>query len=821
MIARCLLALIATAALTLGQCAHANPNAVTQFNLPSQRLDDALQAYAELTGLQLLYAAELTSDQSSASVIGRMSNAQALAQLLEGSNIAFRFVNDTSVALSTEGVDEGGVADSTEAGKAQSPSSNELRQPDAGADASYNTVEEIIVTAQIREERLQDIPVSGTAFLGDLIESNRLLEIDDIARFTPGLASSFFNYSSPIIAVRGANNTFSQAGAGKPVGVFIDGVFVPRYSASSFELFDLEQVTVLRGPQGTLFGRNVTGGAIQIQTLEPSFEETDVRFRLGAGNFDLIEAAGLISGPLADGVAGKVSVSYKDRGGFGFDRFNGQNLELLESLNIRSSLRFELSDTAELRLSADYATDETGGRSVSFISSNDGADLTGNDGDIRTAEIGQPQSYERDIFGLAAHLDWTVRGGEIQSITAYRTSDAREEYSLGSGNVTLPSVSTQFLKDEVDEPTSFSQELRYVSDPSDVFDFIVGLYYYQEETDRFVGDVLLGIGGNARFVDRFFNVNADTTSLAAYAQLTFHLGDQFDIGVGARYTTEDKDVTVDFVDNNNPANNFLTSPSNDFSEFTPRLTFTYRPQDNVTLFASWTEGFTAGGFNTETNNIDAIELGFEPETITAYELGAKTSWADGRVIANLTLFDQEFENKLEGFFTPAGPFFSIFNAAEATMSGAELEFSWAMTDALTASATYATLDTEYESFVIPLGADFSGNELPTSPETTYSLSLDYLKPLSNSSEISGSLTYTFQDEYFSGASNIDDFLIDDYSLINARFGYAWDGGRWQADVWAKNLTDEDFVRIRGNQGALGELYGPPRTYGISITYRGQ
>ncbi len=798
-----------------------------EFDIPRQTLDSALESFAKTTGLQVLYASELTRNLATKGVRGRRSAVEALDTILTGTSLTYRYVNERTIAIedlpasqATPGTEADSSSDNAPRGSGRNGPVLSAEADDEELTASTPYIEEILVTAQIREQNLQDIPVSGTAFLGGMIEANRLLEIDDIARFTPGLASSFFNYSSPIIAVRGANNTFSQAGAGKPVGVFLDGVFIPRYSASSFELFDLEQVTVLRGPQGTLFGRNVTGGAIQISTLQPDFQSSDVRFRLGTGNFNLVEIAGLLSGPISEGAAAKISLSYKDRDAFGVDRFNGQDLEFLESLNLRSSVRVALSDTLELRIAADYSSDETGGRSISLISSNDGSDTTGNDGDIRTAEIRSPQSYERDIFGISAHLDWLLEGGELQSITAYRSSDAREVYSLGSGDVSLPSVSTQFLKDEVDEPQSFSQEIRFLSEPSEAFDYVAGLYFYREETDRFVGDILLGAGGNARFVDRNFNVTADTESLAAYAQVTFHLGDRLDLGVGARYTTEDKDVSVRFVDNNNTANNFVVSPSNDFSELTPRVTLTYRPTDAVTLFASWTEGFTAGGFNTETNNATAIELGFEPETITAYELGAKTQWLDGRLLANLTLFDQSFEDKLEGFFTPAGPFFSIFNASEATMRGAELELSWAVTSALRVSSTLATLDTEYDSFVIPLGADFTGNELPTSPELSYSFSLDYEGRLNKSLSLTGALSYTYQDEYFSGASNIDDFLIDDYSLINARIGLIWGEGRWRADLWAKNVADEDFVRIRGNQGALGELYGPPRTYGISFTYKG-
>ena len=807
-----------------------------EISIPKQPVGDALNEFAAKSGLQIVFYSDIADGLDSNSISGEYKNQdEALAALLHKSGLNYNFLNDHTVAIQSAVSDSREV---TEPGKHQPTSSQLLMaqtqtsvnqtsptgegpQTSNDDDVQSRFYEEVLVTAQIREENLQVIPVSGTAFTGAAIEVNRLLEIDDIARFTPGLTGSFFNYSSPIIAVRGANNTFSQAGAGKPVGVFLDGVFIPRYSASSFELFDLQQVTVLRGPQGTLFGRNVTGGAIQINTRQPNPEYSESRFRVGAGNYNLVEVSGYATGPLSEAVAGKVVISYKNRDGFAVDRFNGQALEDLDSLNIRAGLAFSAGENVEVRLATDYASDESGGRSFSFLSSSDGSNLTGNDGDNRTAELRVPQSYERNIKGLSAHVDWALENGTIRSITGYRQSDAHEIYSLGAADVTLPSVSTQFLKDEIDNPSSFSQEIQFVSDRFTKFDFVTGLYYYTEDTDRYVGDILFGVNGNAVFVDRFFNVNAKTTSIAAYANATIRLGDKFELGIGGRYTNEDKEVSVEFVDNNRPGNNFFVAPSNDFSEFTPRITLSYFPSDSLTLFASRTEGFTAGGFNTETNNSMAIQLGFDPETITAFELGAKSTWAGGRLIANLTLFDQEYENKQEGFFTPAGPFFSIFNASKASMSGAELELNWAMTDSLSASVTYSALDTKYDSFVIPLGPDFTGNKLQTAPESKGSVALDYSTELANGNSLDAGFSYSWQDEYYTGASNVPDFLIDSYSLINARLGYSWDSGRWRIDLWGKNLGDEDYVRIRGNSGALAEFFGAPRTYGISLTYQGK
>ncbi len=792
------------------------------FDIPQQTADQALIQLAEQADLTFVFPYDVASETTANAVVGRYTLQEAVSLLLE--NTGLRPLFDPEGGLKIEAgarsdVEETEMNDRKKSGLAALLSAVFLGSAAAQDVGGLDTmqIEEIVVTAQIRAENFQDVPVTGTVFAGDLLVENRFFEIDDIARFTPGFAASYFNNSSPNFAVRGAMNTFSQAGASKPVGIFIDDVYVPRYSGAAFQLFDVRQVSVLRGPQGTLFGRNVTGGAIQIYTEEPSFDAPDLRVRAGTGNYDLVEVDAFASGPFSDTAAGKISVGYRQRDGFSVDRFNGNTLEDLDSLTVRGGLTFHPAAGLEIRLAADYARDENGGKGYSFVSSSDGSDLTGNDGDNRTSELRVPQSFERDIYGASAHVDWTVGAGTVQSITALRQSDSRELYSLGAADVTLPSVSTQFIKDDNDEPSAFSQELRFISEPGKIFDFVAGLYFYDETTDRFLGDLLLGANGNAEFVNRDFTVQADTESFAAYLSATFHLGPKVDLGIGGRYTSEDKDVDVRYVDSNNNDNNFNTAVGNSFSEFTPRITLSYFPTDTVTLFASRTEGFTAGGFNTETSNITAVELGFEPETITAYELGAKTAWNNGRLIANATLFRQEYENKQEGFLLP-GSFFSIFNAAEATMEGAELELAWSITSTLSATATYSWLDAVYDEFVIPGGADFSGNQLQTAPENSFSATLDYVRDIGTGSLRAG-INYTWQDEYFTGASNIPQFLIDSYSLIDARLGYSWNADRWSVTLWGRNLGDEDFVRIRGTSGAIAEYFGPPRTYGINVTFR--
>lgn len=803
------------------------------FDVPRSSADVALNAIAEQADVQVLFPFDTVKSIEGNNLRGKYTLVEALRLALEGTGLSAEFT-DSGVIRVTFNQDQLKLN-----GEGSTPMKEEQKSSllskaalflfgalasqgaaaqDTAPDQETLVLEEVIVTAQLREQNLQDVPVSVTAFSGEEMEDFRLFSLQDIARFTPGFTGSSFNSSNPIFAVRGANNTFSQAGASKPVGVFIDEVFIPRNSAANFDLFDLEQVAVLRGPQGTLFGRNVTGGALQITTAKPSLEKPELKLKLGGGNLEYIEAAGLGSMPLSDNAAGKVSFSYKNREGYITDRFNDLDYNDVETLSIRGQLLFDISEDLEVIASVDYTKDDTNSRGYTLVSNSAGTDFSDNDGDIETAELDVPQDFDREIWGASLRAYWHLPLGTVSSVTAYRESDAIEYYSLGAGAVALPTVSTQFIKNEVDEPEMFSQELRFVSDKGERFDYILGFYYYNEDTDRIVDDLLLGISGFVTFVERSFDVNVDTESYAFYADATIHLFDTVDISFGGRYTNEDKEVTVNFTDNNRATNNFLVTPQADFDELTTRVAINWHATENVNLFASRTEGFTAGGFNTETNSATAINLGFNPETITAYEIGAKTQWLDGGLTFNITGFIQDFEDKQEGFFNVTERFFSIFNASEASMDGVEIEALWYPTDGLALNFSYSWLDTEYEQFVIPGGADFTGNRLQTAPENTVSAGFNYRHPITDLGNLLLNASYSWQDDYFTGASNSPNFLIDSYGLVNASIGFETHDGRWRISLWGNNLSDKEYVLIRGTSGAIGEYYGAPFTYGATLTF---
>jgi iron complex outermembrane receptor protein len=824
-----------------------------KINIVPQPLNRALEIFAEQAGLQVVYVSDIAEGLETGGYSGSGTVEDALLALLEGTELTWNFANERTVALTTaqtielaetepaagpEQESEGDSEAEDEADSEEDPSSDkgqsgiesanedeevESSEPTDNKDSEAPTAaveEEITVSAQVRKQNLRDVPVSVTVISGESLHRQGLVSVREIARQTPGFSSSTFSESEPIFAIRGANNTFSQAGASKPVGIFLDGVYISRNGGSAFDLYDLDQVEVLRGPQGTLFGRNVTGGAVLLTTSKPEFGRAHAKFDLGLGKFGAVEARGLVGGSLSEKVSGKLSSTLRTSDGYGEDRLTGLEQNDLDTLNLRGQLSFLLGDSGLLRLTADISDDENNGRTLSTVSPS-----SADDGDIRTSEHGHEQVYKRDMLALSMHGNWTTSKGEFESITAYRETDSFEDFAFSSAAFEFlprfnPFFPFQQTAIKIEKPETFSQEFRLVSKQYDRFDYVVGLYYFDEKIRRDAITVRLGGGTGDTIRDQSFDQNVDTESFAAYADVHFKIGETVHLNLGGRFTDEEKKVQVDFEDQVVPTSNFQSDDFREsWSEFTPRLALTWRPQESLSLFASFTQGFTAGGFNTEEDTPEVIGTPFDPETLTAYEVGIKTGWLDNRLTLNAALFHQEYKDKQEGFLDPRFNFV-IVNAAEATMEGAEVALTWALGDGFRLNAFYAYLDATYDDFFIERTAENrSGNFLPTSPETSLGLGFDYRTTVRGLGGLGFNASYTRQDDYFTGSENRDTFLIESYGLLNAGVSFGPSDSIWRLTAWGKNLADEEYILIRSDfgVGGIGEHFGAPREYGLRLT----
>ncbi len=739
-------------------------------------------------GAQVLYRIEDVRGLKSKAIKGMVSPEEALSNLLEGTPLKVRRDGANAVVIF---------------------------QP-LSQSAPPNTapsLESVTITAQKRPEPAQSVPISVTGFTARALENYRIENLEDLSRLSPGLLVSKFSQSSPTIAIRGANNTFSQIGVNKPVAVVIDDVFVPRNSAASFDLFDLESIAVLKGPQGTLFGRNVTGGAIVIETRKPEFDGRELEAQVTAGNLGARQFNGLASFPLSDNAAFKVSASLQKRQGYGTDRLTGSKQDNIDSQNLRGQLRLAPSQDLDVLFSADFGQDRNNGRTLS-------SNTLGDDGNRRTSELGVSQGFDRTIWGASAKIDWKLAQGQLTSITAYRHSEATEDYSGVGANFNLLATGTsQTVVRDADKVSTFSQELRYASPKWDSGDFVVGLYYLNEKGSRQLATRGLAARTGVLASSILSDQNVDTSGYAVFADGTLHLPSDFDLSAGIRYTYDRKEASLNRSDLVRPVNNFaVDKTSASWTEVTPRLALSWKPSADFMAYGSITQGFTAGGFNTEAASAAIFRTTFNPETVTNQEVGVKTQWLNKRLRVNASIFNMKYADKQELIFNSTTGILNIVNASSARIKGAEVEISYRPVRWFGASLNYGRLDATYDRFVFGT-VNNSGNPLGSSPRNRVSAAADIRYPLETGGFVLGALSYSRTDTYNTGAANDPNLQIPAYSLANASLGYESADGRWRLIAWVKNLADKEYILTRSTQVVRAEYLGTPRTFGLTLGMR--
>lgn len=746
----------------------------------AEDLGSALVKLGRDSGREILFSAAVVRGREASAVPANATVEQVLTAMLSGTGLRWR-------------ADDAGTI---------------LVETDAPAE-----LEEIVITAQRRAERGQDVPVAVTGFGPKAIESYRLERLRDLSRLTPGLLVSAFSQSSPTIAIRGASNTFTQIGVNKPVAVVVDDVFIPRNSAADFELFGLDSIQVLRGPQGTLFGRNVTGGAIVLDTGRPELGTNAAKLRLTSGNYSARAVEGLGDIALGDRVAMRVAGALREHDGYGRDRLTGREQDDQDSANVRAQLRMQLASSLELSLGADYGDDRNGGRTLSSIGA-------GDDGDRRTSELGVPQEFERTQRGGSARLKWQVGGGEVTSITALRESETAEVYSnVGASFAFLSGTQSQLVTDDADDVRAFTQEIRYASALTDFGSFVAGIYYLDEDASRLLQTRAFAATTGALVTDQSTDQAVDSRSVAGFVDGTINLPADLRLTLGVRYTDDRKTASLVRTDRLNAAGSFAASDiEKSWDEWTPRAVLSWTPATQLHAYVSYSRGYTAGGFNTDATTLAALRRSFDPETVTNYELGVKTDWWQDRLRVNASAFHLKYEDKQELFFDNVTRILNIYNAASATSEGFELETRLQAAKWLTLNASYGLLDTNYDEFIIPGGAVYTGNPLSSSPHDKVSVSANVAVPVGDWGEITGMAMYSSTSSYFTGASADAGLRVPAYDLVNLSVGLASIDDVWSVTAFVRNLTDEEYLLTPSTQTVRAEYLGEPRTVGVSVTW---
>jgi iron complex outermembrane receptor protein len=692
-----------------------------------------------------------------------------------------------------------------------------------------DVIEEIVVTARHRAENIQSVPISMSAVDGNMIAEQRIDTLQGLEHSVPNLVFGETGSSGEThVGIRGIGDFSRNIGFDTRVGVYIDGVFAGQSLAVDQGLVDIAQVEVLRGPQGTLFGKNSSSGAINIVSNKPEIGETYGELRAGAGNFDSVTGQAVLNVPLGDTAAARVSVLTRQQDGYIHNLYTGRDNMSSDHTIGRVRLRVQPSDDLDINFSFDARTQDN---DLLFLEP---------DGDWEIAN-GNPDASPRFVADQDAHLiddnqgsgagltvDYTLGNGHVlTSITGFRTVERKVGSDEDATRVFV--LDARYFNDDFDH---FTQEVRLASPGDQAFRYVLGAFYFDQsaDTDRRVA-LGPGFGGPPEGVDAAIQDSAvDTSNIALFVNGNVDLNDQWTLSGGLRYTDEEKDASIDqFVF---PGFGLAELIQESFSRsedyVTATLNVQYQATDNILGYFTYSNGYKAGGFNVDlVPTID--DLFFEEETVDSFEVGMKSDLLDGRLRLNVTAFHAEYDD-YQVFQFRFDPFSEttallVSNAASVTTEGVEIEGVARFSDSFELIYGLGFTNAEFDDF--PGGAvdsegnpeNVAGNTLPRAPEVTAALTARYLFT-AGSIDGSASLSYTHRGEQFFNPDNRENSRQPSYGLLNAAVDLDINEN-WSVGIWGQNLTDEVYRGMRGISflGIPFSLYMQPRTWGVEAAYR--
>lgn len=673
-------------------------------------------------------------------------------------------------------------------------------------------LEEVIVTAQKREQRLQDVAMSLSAFTAQDIQDSGMIGVQDLAQMAPGLVfAETIGRQTTVPVIRG----IAPFGFGDPtVLMMIDGYTNGfNRSGNNASLLDLERIEILRGPQPTLYGRNAIGGVINYITKKPGDEVTG-SFRGDVGTRGTYLAQGSLSGPLIDGVlAGGIALGYREFGGFMDNVVTGEkDVNDEQDINARVSLRWTPTDALEANLTVDYNEADDGAGDPShvpppFYSSMPPSLIEVGQGEFdfnsfdRTIAQDDTGGFDRDETTAVLNVSYDLGWATLTSITGVSS----QETSIITDVTRTPGPS--FFGDVFDvqiENDSWSEELRLTSQGDGPLQWLAGFFYYENERDRLL------------FFDRSFLVqdsSGEVENMALFLNVDYQLSEYWSLTAGLRYDEEERTETNNFTGQ---------SASSKYEEWLPSLSVSYKPSDNLHVYGTISRGYHAGG----PNSFDAIAAGapetYDPEFVTNYELGVKGLTLDGRLSYEAALFYMDWEDQqIQSAFTPLVSFISNAGASEVT--GVEFMGKFQATEALSLQLSFSALDAEYSEYFNPLETapfglppDLSGNDMIQAADLSANASAQYVKPLSGGWSLRLRADINHVGERPFDVTNL--LVADAYTTLDLYAGASNDS--LEIGLFANNATDEDYLV----GGILPSLFfpplltiGDPSVYGLRLT----
>ncbi len=695
-------------------------------------------------------------------------------------------------------------------------------------------LEEVLVTAtkKSRAENVQDIPIAITAMNEDQLNAMHFENIADIghafpnatldeAQYVPGQAAFF---------IRGVGASHTAQTSDPSVGVVINGMALGQNIGATTDSFDLESLEVLRGPQGTLFGRNTTGGVVVLRTKRPTGDfGFEMRGALGSDKYKSIKL-GIESSLVEDSLSGRLAVLYKENDGY-FDNAQGGSIGKTTSKIIRPTLRFTPDDSLEITLFSEYAkfdADTPPLRNIFDPETDFSTFYIPPSDDLQTLDQDFDGPNYTEWWHVIGELNWDIGPGRFTSITAYRELEAVVSIDVDASSV--PAV--HFLPSLQDQD-QFSQELRYAFNLNERINLTAGLYYFDLS---YRGGLGLDVFGDITLRDGF----TDHKAYATFVQGDFEITENWVLTLGGRYTEEDKEGRYATTEGGGcavaPASdptrrvncNYDFEGSKSWKDFSPKVGIQWIINDSTQAYASWTKGFKSGGFHNEADTADTVGP-YDGETVEAYEVGLKMDLLEGRMRLNLAAFLNEYSDMQRSIlrFNPETGSFNnqLLNAGSAEVMGFEAELTSLLTERLSVTASLGLMSNDIKTFE---GLDVDGDGIPDPeeakkldlarvPDVTYGVSLVYDIPLSVG-DITLRSDYTHTGERYANDNN--SATLDPYRSLNLSATYLTTDGRYSVSVFGKNVLNDD-AKLFVNRDAFFNYaqISTPATWGVEATFR--
>ncbi|WP_339860487.1 TonB-dependent receptor [Paremcibacter congregatus] len=733
------------------------------------------------------------------------------------------------------------------------------------AEGDAITIDEIIVSAQKRDQSIQDVPIAISAYDANFIEKTKLDDVKDMIDFTPGFAGKTKDSFVDAISIRGIVTNSFGAAVDPSVGIFKDGVYQGRTGSAITSFFDVERTEALRGPQGFLFGRNASSGAVSIMTKKPDPEKSDGYVHAGLGERNHIELDGAVNIPLNDQWAVRVAGYYLTEDGYVNNIFypEDDDLQSQDKGAGRISLGYR-GDRLDMTLIAEYENRKQSGSVYRALEDDETFDILGVSMRGARNEVDSDLRDDKDdgnVYSFTALLDWDLNDMTLSSITGVRTYD----YQYAEDFDGAPFRSNHYFQDQ--EGDYYSQEIRLVSSSENRLTWYAGVSAYQEEIKVSFSQVadeelMCAVYEETTCEDAYGEFTANPNGLVenndvegtykgwgAYVDVTYAATDKLELSVDLRYTYDKKDFGLSILPVESElgpyyafgyTTNGFVRGSKSWDDFTPRFVARYAATDDLNLWASITRGYKSGGFgsfgldiptgpgedifeviNDDGTVPDGTKLTvFEPETLWSYEAGLKANMVDNRVQMAVNAYYYDFKNLQVSFFDEDLNNTVVENVGQVDGYGVE--------------ATLRALPSEYIDMLI--GAAYSktdiqgtgricddcdGNRLTNNPEWTFTGVINGHYPV-KAGEIFSTLEFRYQSKVYGGFENEDRYSVEGYANFNLRTGYESDQG-WNVSLYVENLFNQfHYDAVSAAELPIpGHNIGParPRTFGIDVTMK--